>query len=108
MVGAGGRGTPLPYVVDLSSCVNVGLRRASAAAGTANNNIIGALQTPHPPQAVPLPLKGKANPLFYVLRSLVFAVLVATLRRLEGKPPYRCRLLLQYKSGAALQLRYTL
>ena len=41
-MGAGGRGTPLPYVVDLSSCVNVGLRRASAAAGTANNNIIGA------------------------------------------------------------------
>ena len=41
-MGAGGRGTPLPYVVALSSCVNVGLRRASAAAGTANNNIIGA------------------------------------------------------------------
>ena len=47
MVGAGGRGTPLPYVVDLSSCVNVGLRRASAAAGTANNNIIGAEMLRH-------------------------------------------------------------
>ena len=43
---------------------------AKGGKGKAGGNKIGAYLTPHPQQAVPLPLKGKVNRIFYILRNI--------------------------------------